>query len=835
LDPDYRPLDVSAHCNVGVDHYERLADQDTGSDLEERSAPPVGRQQLRGLPFQIGAPGSRHCFIAPALLPDRTARGIAVGETCAGMVVAHALLGSDLWEGAPFGREVATYEFHYADDTTLAAPIRERFEIGNIPLAWGHHPVLSVPDRQSRVVPYEAGRFDEAGWRRSEVVPAPPAGYFLWYWRNPTPAVAIDSISITAAMDGLIVAGITLSHVDVDPVRPRTRRLAKVVVDAEAAEGGGRTEVTVDRGLATYPQPLSDRPLDDGLPSHPGWGALAAENARAAYVEIAALDSATVTVARAGTVLGSAQWGQVEREGGVDAGRARIELIDSGRNWVHVTVVDRATGASVPCRIAFQTPDGVPFAAYGHHPHVYSGLEDWNVDVGGDVRLGQVTYAYIDGTSEGWLPRGPLIVDVARGFEYEPLRIRTTIEDAQRELRLELGRWIDMNAEGWYSGDTHVHFLSPHGALREAAGEDLNVVNLLQAQWGHAFTNTEDFTGRGVESSDRRHHVWVSQENREHILGHLGLLGLKRPVLPFSTGGPGEGELGGAVETTPSRWADAAHAQGALVVAAHFPTPNAEAPVLVATGRADAIEMYDQLAFEHIEYYRYLNDGYRLPLVAGTDKMSASVPVGLYRTYAHLDEAFSYEAWFDAIRAGRTFISSGPMIRLSVDGQPIGSTLRVQQGASVEVECEASSALPMASLQLLDRGRVVEEVGGGDPVRNLRLRATVRVDGPTWLAARCGGPGYTRIGHFDKHRRGIMAHTSPVYLATGQEYDLRDAATSTYMLSVISAGREYLRNGSAQYPPGTVTHKHHEADHLAYLEAPYLEAERAILGRQRNG
>ena len=34
--------------------------------------------------------------------------------------------------------------------------------------------------------------------------------------------------------------------------------------------------------------------------------------------------------------------------------------------------------------------------------------------------------------------------------------------------------------------------------------------------------------------------------------------------------------------------------------------------------------------------YQYLNYGYRLPLVGGTDKMSGDVPVGLYRTYARL-------------------------------------------------------------------------------------------------------------------------------------------------------------------------------------------------------
>jgi hypothetical protein len=60
-----------------------------------------------------------------------------------------------------------------------------------------------------------------------------------------------------------------------------------------------------------------------------------------------------------------------------------------------------------------------------------------------------------------------------------------------------------------------------------------------------------------------------------------------------------------------------------------------------------------------LEYYRYLNSGYRLPLVGGTDKMSSAVPVGLYRTYARLDEEFSYEAWCRAVRSGRILHEQG--------------------------------------------------------------------------------------------------------------------------------------------------------------------------------
>src|SRR5205823_12842767 len=98
--------------------------------------------------------------------------------------------------------------------------------------------------------------------------------------------------------------------------------------------------------------------------------------------------------------------------------------------------------------------------------------------------------AYIDGTCEGWLPRGDVIVDVARGFEYRPLRRRLRIEPGQRELTLRLRRIADLKREGWFAGDTHVHFLSPQGAELEGRAEGLSVVNLLASQWGHLFTNT---------------------------------------------------------------------------------------------------------------------------------------------------------------------------------------------------------------------------------------------------------------------------------------------------------------------------------------------------------
>ena len=75
-------------------------------------------------------------------------------------------------------------------------------------------------------------------------------------------------------------------------------------------------------------------------------------------------------------------------------------------------------------------------------------------------------------------------------------------------------------------------------------------------------------------------------------------------------------------------------------MAVHFPLPYAEIAADIVSGRIDAVEM--QALTPGIdgpsirEWYRFLNCGYRLPIVGGTDKMSAEIPLGAIRTYARL-------------------------------------------------------------------------------------------------------------------------------------------------------------------------------------------------------
>ena len=828
---DYEPIHLSQWCNAGLDV------------LGEKATADIGEQQFRGLPFQIGAEGSDECFISMdgSTGPVR----VAVGQQAHRVVFAHRLLETDVPRGGPLGVAVADYVFRLSGGAEIRVPIRERFEISALPAAStgfgaAGSPFQAVPDQKHVLHPRNSGPWEQAGNRQKESSQGVARSYFLWSWTNPELDTQIESIEIVPAGPGFIVAGITLGHLDEHPFARQGRREAQITLtDAADATKPFSLDIDVDRGDSTYIFPLPQADADgfiDGY--HKGFGEEKNAQSSPAYAEISAVRSASVTVTQDGEEVGAVNWGEVEREGKAETPKMSVELLDRGRNWVKVTVLDDETGKPVPSRVHFRSPEGIPYQPHGHHNQVNSNLGTWHIDVGGDVRLGQITYAYIDGICQGWLPRGDVIVDVARGFEYEPLRTRVRIEPGQRELTLRLKRWIDMNNRRWFSGDSHVHFLSTQGAHTESQGEDLNVVNLLQSQWGSLFTNTEEFTGNASVQQHGANIVYVSQENRQHFMGHMILWGLKSPVMPWCSDGPDEAEIGGHMETTLAHWADAAHALGGYVISPHFPNPNGEPAALIATGRLDGVEMLRQAEVNHLEYYRYLNGGYRLPLVGGTDKMSAEVPVGLYRTYAHIPEAeeFNYENWCRAVRAGRTFLSGGPIIHLSVEGQGIGDTVGMSGPGTVEVEAWAESIFPIYSLEIVQGGKVVASTQNPAGSRRLEIKTTLPVDGHTWMSARCGALDYFDvIPHHDVWNRGVFAHTSPVYIACGGDWEMYDRDVAQYMLTIVEGDLSYIRETAGVRPLGSVTHHHGEADHQAYLERPFHEARAAIEARmERN-
>jgi hypothetical protein len=828
----YLLLDLSPAFNIGV--------ADVG--LERLR---LGDTTMRGIPFRLGVDPAR-CLVAlgAGWRTDPLALNLpAHVRSC--VFAWRQQRGEDVkWDET--GQHVLRLRWEYADAESIEQLIRERFEIavppsGKFDGTWGQLPALAVSSETPKPPPRLVGRLAMP----DQPVDEPAIQYratgfherlvtlFLWGWTNPSPEQHLSRVVIEPCGPLTILAGVTASLEDDEPLAYGAPIPIVVTASDDTVALKGAVQLDVDRGVVTETFALPAESAADFLASSmPGYGQARNPLGTPCYGLVAAARTANVVLKSEGDVLGKVTFARVKTSDGGAAGAFRVHALElQGRNWVHTSVVDSATGRPIPCRIHFRSPEGVPYQPHGHPNHIYADLDTWNVDVGGDVRLGHATYAYVDGTCQGWLPTGQVIVDVARGFEYRPLRTLVDIRPGQRELRLQLDRWCNISDRRWYSGDTHVHFLSTQAALFEAAGEDVNVVNLLQAQWGDLFTGVEEFTGAPATSLDGQRIVFVAQENRQHLLGHLSLLGLRQHVMPWASDGPDPDINGGTLEATLSEWADRCRDQGGLVVLSHFPLPNGEAAALVATRRADAIESIDGGELSLHEYYRYLNAGYQLPLVAGTDKMSNEVPVGLYRTYVQIpDGELTYEAWANNLRRGRTFISSGQIIEMTVDGYGIGDTVSLPaSGGTLSVTAEAQSIFPIASLELVMNGEVIAAAGNGSSTA--RLDQEIRVDRSSWVAARVSG-GESSSSHHDVWHRRSIAHTSPVYIACGPgAWMRRDSGTISYMQLLVELSIAHVRQRAAASMSGAIVHHHGKPDHLMHLLRPLEEARAALLER----
>jgi hypothetical protein len=399
------------------------------------------------------------------------------------------------------------------------------------------------------------------------------------------------------------------------------------------------------------------------------------------------------------------------------------------------------------------------------------------------VKIGGASYAYVDGSCQVEVPPGEIYVELSKGFEYAPSRRKIAVAAGQRELQLELRRAFRRADEGWVTADTHVHIGSPELLVLEGSAEGLNLVNLLAAQWGRHFTNFHDRPGLYAGSTSETA-VWVGSENRNHFLGHIGLLGLRERVLPFSDSGPPVAYFGSPLTSSLADWADACRRQGGVTVGVHFPIPNGETAVDVILGKLDAAEIRYDRGFASLgvsEYYRYLNCGFRLAAVGGTDKMFPTRAVGALLTCARLErgEPFSFAAWGRAVRAGRTFATTGPLLFLTVEGRDPGAEIDVKGRSEVEVHATAESVFPLGEIEIVSSGVVV--ASGTTP-----LRVKVPVRGPGWIAARCAGPERLSYG-----MRNIGAHTSPVYLTDGAARCF-SAPAAEYMMKLVEGGMLWL-------------------------------------------
>ncbi len=793
----FLPVDLSRFWNAGSENLKTAEGwlwPALEEDGESSALPgmPAGECRFWGLPFSLAPAEAAKRFVVVArnagdAVPASAT--IALGQEARRVLFAHVCAPvrgeSSTLEGT--GEDIGAYRMVFADGTAVEQGLRRRFEIHDLAIPWGHHPFLCRNCREyhpyaidSRSGPY--GRV-QTGVRTDYGDDL--QGWWLFDWENPQPHQTIEAIEVTAAgSTALALGAITLCSEEDDPLAWLPRREVAVNLESGGAEGPG-VEVEMERGVVARQDSLFVPGADFLTTDESGWGRGGQTVKEGGYVEIHGSPRGRLQVRGGKEVAATMSWGEVVEKGVERRGNVRVEVIaPRGKQWVHVRVEDGDTGRPVGARVHFRTPHGAYLAPHGHQADVN---EAWFEDLGGDCKVRGTPYAYIDGTCQIDLPVGPVLVEVARGFEYVPLRRRVEIKPGQRHLTLQIRRAFDMKERGFYSGDTHVHFLTSQSSHLEAAAEDLNVVHLLASQWGRLFTSWEEFSGGLAPTSSAEHLIWVSQENRQHVLGHISLLGLKEMVAPMCTGGANEDWIGGEVEALMADWAEACRNQGGLVIMPHMPVPDFENAANIVLGHADAAEMCwvwlgEKIGQGERGYYRWLNVGQKLPIVGGTDKMSNGRVLGGSRTYARLgpDEAFTFENWCRAVRRGTTFASTGAMIDLRVEGRLMGEEIALPgNGGRVEVEAVAESVWPLSAVELIVGGRPVarQDAGGA---RRVVLRHKLKVAKSCWVAARCWGPYLTDAGP-------VMAHSSPIYIDVGGRCAFEPGA-GNYLLTQMEGG-----------------------------------------------
>ena len=407
------------------------------------------------------------------------------------------------------------------------------------------------------------------------------------------------------------------------------------------------------------------------------------------------------------------------------------------------------------------------------------------------------------------LPPGSATVRLKRGVEFRPWEREVTIRSGEEShLEAELGRFADLGADGWMSGDTHVHDLhagdlriTPADLVAQAEAEAVEVIHaLIHVDGSRTMGDPARFVAGRHPASTETVFLRYGQEYRMPF-GHRTFLNPERLFYPLATG------VRGTAREAPFpplfEYIRRLRAEQGDQVVAGMPHPYfaylaegirfdgaspSEIPLDAALGVADFFDINCIPSSETGSaaiYARLLNAGFRLAAAGGSDTFSDTSrdpPLGTGRTYVRLPEGAGPEEWPLALRAGRSFSTNGPLLELDVDGHGMGDEMDRPGPARLPVRARAVSAVPMERLTVLVNGEVWRETTGdpaADPVAGspfeLEVSGELELQDSAWIAVRAEGP--RSVWTTDS---SLFAHSTPVYVLI----DGRDI--------VVEADRLYL-------------------------------------------
>ena len=216
-----------------------------------------------------------------------------------------------------------------------------------------------------------------------------------------------------------------------------------------------------------------------------------------------------------------------------------------------------------------------------------------------------------------------------------------------------------------------------------------------------------------------------------------------------------------------------------------------------ALGTADALEWSNSGRAGFYPWYAVLNNGLRITAVGGEDSISsmhASKLVGSARTYVHTGtRGLTADAWFEHLRRGNAFVSTGPLVELTVNGKMPGESVTLPAaGGTVEISARVRSITPLETVTLVFNGEVVEKLPLAADRKSAELKKTLRVTRSGWYHLRAEGLPAER---FPLDTTFAQAFTNPVWIAVGGQ-PVRSRESAEYCLKWI----DLLQKQAAAWP-----------------------------------
>jgi hypothetical protein len=439
---------------------------------------------------------------------------------------------------------------------------------------------------------------------------------------------------------------------------------------------------------------------------------------------------------------------------------------------VELRIIDDASGKPVACRVHLKDAAGGPVRA-GKSPFF---RDHFTCD--GEVQLD--------------LPAGEYSYEIEKGPEWDAKTGSFTVEHGNPvKISVSLKRYGYLAAQGWWAADLHVHRPVEDIELLMRA-EGISVAPVItwwndQNLWADRALPQQPlvkFRDPGDGRADRFYHLMAGEDEREG--GALLYFGLGRPLA-----------IRGADREYPSPMKFLAEARRQPNVWVDIEKPFWwDAPIWLASGQVDSIgiannhmcrgQMYESEAWGKPRdaqrlpaplgngfwtqeiYYHVLNSGLRIPPSAGSASGVLPNPVGYNRVYVRdlaIQEgaALQYDRFWDALRAGRSFVTNGPILLAQADGHFPGHVFRGVAGKGIELEIRVDDLFSLR-----------DETGRIEIIRNGRVERTT----PFKESAFRGSLGHLKFdssGWFlirviaDNPNTFRFASTAPWYVEIGEQ------------------------------------------------------------------